>query len=256
MAEMSEEAGFAGTVALVTGAAGGIGAAVARALAERGARVAVADLAELPVRKLAGEVDGLGIGLDVRDPDSVFAAVAETTRVLGPVEVLVNSAGVVGGAGPLRSLPVEAFTAALEVNLLGTFLLTRAVGNAMAEAGTGGAIVHLSSAGAFQPTAGLGHYEATKAGVNALTRSAALELAPHRIRVNAIAPGPVDTPLTSEALAEPAARAAWTSRIPLGRIAEPADLVPLVLLLASEQGRHITGTVLPVEGGQLLGSVS
>ncbi|WP_020673335.1 SDR family NAD(P)-dependent oxidoreductase [Amycolatopsis nigrescens] len=239
-------------VALVTGGGSGIGEAVAAALAGEGAKVAVADLDEGAARRVAGRIGGLALALDVRDPASVAAAVAEATGALGPVRVLVNSAGVVGGAGPLRSLPLAALTAALEVNVVGTFLMTQAVGNAMAEAGEGGSIVNLSSAGAFQPTFGLGHYEATKAAVNALTRSAALELAEHRIRVNAVAPGPVETPMTGQALADPDARAAWLARIPLGRIADPADLVPLVLLLASDRARHITGTVLPVDGGQLL----
>ena len=122
----------------------------------------------------------------------------------------------------------------------------------MAARGTGGAIVNISSAGAFAPTPGLGHYEATKAAVNALTMAAALELAEFGVRVNAIAPGPVRTPMTEPAFANPGALAGWVARIPLGRIAEPADLVPLVLLLASQQAGHVTGTVLPVEGGQLL----
>ncbi|MCP2269093.1 SDR family NAD(P)-dependent oxidoreductase [Actinokineospora diospyrosa] len=243
---------FAGKVALVTGGAGGIGGAVATALAGQGAKVAVADLDLDAATALAESIGGLPVALDVGDADSVAAAVASTTDELGPIDVLVHTAGIVGGGGPLNGLPVEVFDAVTRVNFRGTFLITQAVANAMIAAGTRGAMVHISSAGAFSPTPGLGHYEATKAGMNALIRSAALELAEHGIRVNAVAPGPVDTPMTNFSAAPPEALAFWTERIPLGRIATPADLVPQVLLFASEDTRHITGTVLAVDGGQLL----
>lgn len=243
---------FGGAVALVTGGASGIGEAVAVALAEAGASVAVADVNADRAAAVAERIGGLAIVMDVGDPASVATGVRTVVDALGPVTVLVNSAGIVGGAGPLRHLPLVALTAALRVNVVGTFLTTQAVGESMATHGTGGAIVNISSAGAFAPTPGLGHYEATKAAVNALTRSAALELAEFGIRVNAIAPGPVRTPMTAPAFANPGALDGWLAKIPLGRIAEPADLVPLVLLLASPKAGHVTGTVLPVDGGQLL----
>ncbi|GLZ41361.1 SDR family NAD(P)-dependent oxidoreductase [Actinokineospora sp. NBRC 105648] len=249
---MTAVGSFDGVVAFVTGGAGGIGGAVATALAERGAKVAVADLNEEAAKAHADKIGGLAVGLDVGDADSVAAAVKTATDALGPIGVLVHTAGIVGGGGPLNGLPVEVFDTVSRVNFRGTFLITQAVANAMIAAGTKGAMVHISSAGAFSPTPGLGHYEATKAGMNALIRSAALELAEHGIRVNAVAPGPVDTPMTNFSAAPPEALAFWTERIPLGRIATPADLVPQILLLASADARHITGTILPVDGGQLL----
>ncbi|MEV0677403.1 SDR family oxidoreductase [Actinosynnema sp. NPDC050436] len=236
----------------MTGGAGGIGGAIAAALAGRGHRVAIADVDPVGLARTSEEFGGFPVPMDVRDEYSVRAGVAATVAELGPIDVLVHAAGVVGGAAPLMSLPVEAMDAVLAVNVRGTFLVTRVVGEAMITARRGGSIVHISSAGSLQPTVGLGHYEATKAAMNALTRSAALELAPHGIRVNAVAPGPVETPLTASAMADPAARAPWVERIPLGRLANTDDLVPTVLLLASLEARHITGTVLPIDGGQLL----
>lgn len=249
---MPTEGRFRGNVALVTGGAGGIGGALARALAAEGARVAVADVAEEAALALGETIGGMGVRMDVADAASVSGGVELAHERLGTVDVLINTAGIVGGVGPLLDLPPDALARAIAVNVTGTHLVTQAAGRRMRASGRGGAIVNITSVGAGQPTAGLGHYEATKAAVEALTRAAALELAPHGIRVNAVAPGPVDTPMTRAGLADRQARAAWVARIPLGRIAEPEDLVPAALMLASAEARHITGVVLPVDGGQLL----
>jgi NAD(P)-dependent dehydrogenase (short-subunit alcohol dehydrogenase family) len=244
-------------IALVTGGGSGIGAATAEGLAADGATVVVADRDGVAAKRVADRVGGVAVEVDITSPDQVtammtlFAPPSGAGR-LGVPSILVNNAGIVAGGGPLVDLPVEVFDQVMAVNMRGTFLVTQAVARAMIAAGEGGSIVNISSIGAVQPTPGLGHYEATKAAVNALTRSSAIELAPHRIRVNAVAPGPVLTPMTEPVMRAPAARAAWEERIPLGRIAVPADLVPLVVLLSSAAAGHITGAVIPVDGGQLL----
>ena len=129
--------------------------------------------------------------------------------------------------------------------------MTQAVGKVMLKAQRG-AIVNVSSVGARQPTPGLGHYEATKAAVDAITRTTAIELAPYGIRANAVAPGPIITPLTEGMAADPVARAAWEARIPLGSIAEVERIAPAVVFLASDAAAHITGVSLAIDGGQLL----
>ncbi|UOX91796.1 SDR family oxidoreductase [Amycolatopsis sp. FBCC-B4732] len=239
-------------IVVVTGGASGIGRGAAEAFLAAGDRVVVADVDARAAHDVAREIGAEHVELDIADPASVDAAVSLVASRFGPVDVLVNNAGLAGGGGPVTGLPVEVFDRCLRVNFRGTFLMTRAVGAHMVAAGTRGAIVNVSSIGARQPTPGLGHYEATKAAVDALTRSAALELAPHGIRVNAVAPGPVLTPMTAGFAADTAARTAWESRIPLGRIAAVGDVVPSVVFLASPAAGHITGVSLAVDGGQLL----
>ncbi|WP_137723347.1 SDR family NAD(P)-dependent oxidoreductase [Prescottella subtropica] len=241
-----------GRTVLVTGGASGIGRGIAEAFVAAGDRVVVADIDPAAAASTAQEIGAGHVRVDIGDADSIDAAVAAVTAEHGPIEVLVNNAGLAAGGAPLVHLPVEVLDTVLRVNFRGTFLMTRAVGAHMMTHGTRGAIVNVSSIGARQPTPGLGHYEATKAAVDAITRSAAIEFAADGIRVNAVAPGPVLTPMTAEFASNAEARAAWESRIPSGRIAGVDDVVPSVVFLAGPGAAHITGVSLAVDGGQLL----
>jgi 3-oxoacyl-[acyl-carrier protein] reductase len=236
-------------VALVTGAAQGIGAAIAAGLAAAGARVVCSDLAEPAatverIRLGGGEAEALA--LDV----SSAAAIARSIEVLAGtrgIDILVNNAGIFPRS-PVLELDEQQWDRVQAVNLKGTFLCSQAVARAMREQGRGGRIVNITSGAAFVPTAQSAHYAASKAGIVALTRVLALELAEAAITVNAVAPGLTDTAQPRSFYSDQDL-AMIATRIPLGRIAQPEEIVPTVVFLCSEGAGYVTGQTLHVNGG-------
>jgi NAD(P)-dependent dehydrogenase (short-subunit alcohol dehydrogenase family) len=239
---------------VVTGGASGIGRATCLALAEVGRPVAAwdrdADGARETARRCTEQhgVAAFARGVDVTDSASFEAAVGETLEAIGPVGGLVHAAGV-GGPGPVTMVDEESWDGVLDVNLRAGALLTRALHPALVAAGPGSAIVHISSIEGFVGNTFLAAYCSSKAGLLGLTRASAHTLGPEQIRVNAICPGAVDTPLLAPLLALPGARDSLESRTPLGRLAEPEDIARVARFLLSDQAAYITGASLVVDGG-------
>lgn len=237
---------------LITGGAGGIGQGIARAFQAAGDRVVLVDLDADAVTAAAASLGVEALTLDITDGAAV-AARFDDFAAGAPVDVLVNNAGILSVHGAVTELSGEAYRSILEVNVIGTFQMIQAFARHRIAAGGGGAIVNISSIGGRQPTPGMGAYESSKAAVDSVTRWAAIELAAHGIRVNAVAPGPVLTPMLQQGMPEGSpARQAWASRIPLGDLARVEDIAPAVRFLASDEAAHITGVSLAVDGGQLL----
>ncbi|HEY9371962.1 2,3-dihydro-2,3-dihydroxybenzoate dehydrogenase [Streptomyces sp.] len=254
-----------GKTALVTGAAGGIGAAVVRALAERGAAVAAVDRDEaaLKPRVAALVLDGLNVEAfpaDVTDSAQVAAAVDEVERRLGPIDHLVNAAGVLR-LGPVRTFSDEDWAATFAVNATGVFQVSRAVVDRMIPRGSG-AIVTVASNAAATPRSDMAAYAASKAAATMFTKSLGLEVAQYGIRCNLVAPGSTDTPMLSSMWHDESGPKgtiegrpdAFRVGIPLGKLALPTDVAAAVLFLLSEQAAHITLHDLTVDGGASLGA--
>ena len=241
-----------GKMAIITGGASGIGAAIAERFAAEGAETVAADLACTGEDFSSQVSSGLHRHkLDVSEPGSVARVVDAVLARFGRIDVLVNCAGI-GANKPFLDTPLELFDRILTVNLRGVFLMSQAAARRMTT--SGGSIINIGSISGLRGNLGRAAYGASKGGLVTMSEVMAVELASHNIRVNVIAPGPIETPLV-EALMSPAERVIWTKRLPLGRYGNVADVASAALFLASEEASYITGHVLAVDGGFLAGGV-
>jgi NAD(P)-dependent dehydrogenase (short-subunit alcohol dehydrogenase family) len=253
---LSDRFDVSGARVVVTGAASGLGLAMAEVMADGGARVTLADLDADGLASAAERLDARSFQLDVSDPEAVRRVFDEVVAEQGGVDVAFANAGislepgVVDERGGLEALDVETWRKVLGVNLDGVVFTMREAARHMKKQGSGKIVVTASTAGfGTDPMVGYS-YSATKAAVIILVRQAALELARHGVHVNAIAPGPFRTNIGGDAA--PIPPEAWEDIVAIGRMAEPDELKGVALLLASPASSFMTGAVIPVDGGQLL----
>ena len=254
---------FEGKVALVTGAGGALGRASALRFAAEGARVVVADLDEERAQAAAAEIgsDAVAIVADVTRAEDCAAMVQLADETFGGLDVVFANAGIGGQKLEFVDMPMEAWDRMMDINLRGMALTCKAAVPALIAAGGGSIVLMGSSTGGWDTIHGSGAYMMSKEAVKALARSLALELGRHRIRVNAICPGIIETPLsfrqgTADSAAWERFFARFAERIPLGRVGQPEDVAATVAFLASDDARHITGASLLIDGGQTLQSWS
>lgn len=248
-------AGLEGRGVILTGATGGIGAAVAAGFAAAGAKVMAVDLDQGRLDEVVGGLEGSGhlaVAADLRDLGAHDALVQRAIDELGSVYVLANLAGVLKRRGSLDEVTEEDWDFQHDVNLKAAFFLSRAAGNAMIAAGDGGRIILFSSQGWW--TGGFGGsvaYASTKGGVTTMCRGLARTFGPHKITVNCVSPGQVHTPMLMTGLA-PEIYETMKKQTPLGYVAEPDELAGPVVFLASDHAKYITGATLNVSGGFLM----
>lgn len=245
-----------GKVAFITGAGSGIGRGIALRLAEDGAAIAVADVDLAKAQETVGLVEAAGgraiaLAADVRDRAAVEAAIDATVAAFGGLDLVVNNAGVVTMSG-LDTVTDDEWDFVVDINLKGPFIVAQVAGRVMRE---GGAMVNLSTVEAEVVVSSSGHcqvhYNASKGGVKMLTKALAVELASKGIRVNAIAPGPINTRFTGGDITGPEAMAFMSQRLLVPRVGEPSDIAAAASFLLSDAAGYITGTQLAVDGGWL-----
>lgn len=266
MKPLSAVISLAGKSSIVTGGAKGIGKGIAYRLAEAGAGVLVADMDEAAAQATTQELTAKGwkaapYKVDVSEEEQVKSMIAACVQRFGGLDIMVNNAGIYPPA-PIAQMTKEDFERVIKVNLEGVFLTTKYAAEQMKTAGKGGRIINVTSIDALHPSmVGLAHYDASKHGEWGFTKNVALELAPHKIWVNAIAPGGIQTPGTeamqaagtpvpgvdSKAMAE-----AFLAKIPMHRMGEPDDIGKVALFLASDLSGYMTGSQIVVDGGTLL----
>ncbi|CAN5431110.1 3-oxoacyl-[acyl-carrier-protein] reductase [soil metagenome] len=252
-----------GKVAIVTGGAKGIGYGISYRLAEAGAKVLVADVDEASVQKATQELVSMGWSAeaciaDVSSDDDVKRMFATTQEIFGTIDILVNNAGIYPPA-PVAQMTEADFERVMHVNLRSVFLTTKYVAEIMKLQGNGGRIINITSIDALHPSMiGLAHYDASKHGVWGFTKNSALELAEHKIWVNAIAPGGITTPgvaAMSQGASEEqmtVSTKAFIAKTPMHRMGEPDEIGTVALFLASDMSSYMTGSQIVVDGGALL----
>ena len=242
---------LAGRIAIITGGGDGIGAATARRFSKEGATLILADKDEANVQAVCAEIVAKGgkaaaIRTDISSLKDIQAMLAFAANSFGPAEILVNNAGV-GSQKHFLETPLEMLDTMLEVNLKGTFMCAQETAREMAKLGRG-AIVNVSSHSSLLGSTGRSAYAASKGGIDALTRVMAVDLAQFGIRVNSIAPGPIDTPRIRKQHNEERSQA-WLRAVPLARIGEPEEVASVAAFLASDDASYVTGQTIAVDGG-------
>ncbi len=239
-------------VALVTGAGSGMGASIAQTYAREGASVGVLDVNEGAAQAVAREIgkSAIAIRCDVASRADIEAALAATAKAFGGIDILVNNAGVSHVNKPVLDIDEAEFDRVFAVNVKGVFLFSQAAVAYFRKRG-GGVIINIGSTAGLRPRPGLSAYNATKGAVHNLTKTLAVELAPDRIRVCAIAPVATDTPLLPTFLGNAEGqREKFIATVPLGRLAQPQDIANMALFLASDEAEFITGNIVEVDGGR------
>jgi NAD(P)-dependent dehydrogenase (short-subunit alcohol dehydrogenase family) len=257
---VSPDKRFSGRTVLITGGGTGMGKAAALRFGREGANVVIAGRRPSELHQVVEEIRAAGgvalaIPTDVSDESQVEALVKQTVATFGALHMAWNNAGVLGNFGPLQEMSLADFDALMAINLRGVFACLKYQIAAMLAAGNGGAIVNTSSWTAHGAMPGLAAYAAGKAAIDALTRTAALEVGARQIRVNSVSPGVIATPMAADVLASEAAALPFLRHTPLQRIGQPEEVADAVVWLLSDEARFVTGQSLLVDGGFTLGGL-
>lgn len=245
---------LSGQTAIVTGAGQGMGKGIAPRLADAGARVVIAGRTLSKCEAVAAEIvkrggEAIAVECDVTSLDDLDKTVAQAMEAFGQIDILVNNAGGMHPFTPFVDVKPDVWQGTIDRNMKGSYFLTQKCVHKMIEAGRGGRIINIASTAAFKPDYQLAAYNSAKAGMVVMTRSLAVELAPHGILVNTVAPGPIHTDNTADIYADPQIAKMVKQRVPLGGPGEPDDVANAVLFCAGPASKHMTGGLIVVDGG-------